>query len=122
MVILFPVQSQSRDYADEIYPDLSPDGETIVYVDPYGMALIDIDGSNQRAVGPDGGYVYLAFWSPDGTHILIRHQYPLSDQPFDDKVDLFLTDRDGTNLVQITDNAVYEQDFRWSPDGTWIGF
>jgi Tol biopolymer transport system component len=59
-------------------------------------------------------------WSPDGKQLAFISR----DEGYDDPCDLFIVDNDGTNLIQVTNNAnIYPYSSPdWSPDGTEITY
>jgi Tol biopolymer transport system component len=91
------------------------------------------DGSDVRRVtnlpGPDGG----PFFSPDGTKIVFRGRHPGPGQELDDYftllkkavwrpvlLDIYVIDRDGKNLKQITHGGGANWAPYWTPDGKQI--
>ena len=58
-------------------PAWSPDGQSIAYVDGDFIRIIDADGSNDRAIGPD--VAIDPAWSPDGQRIAFA-QYDIPAQ------------------------------------------
>ena len=52
-------------------------------------------------------------WSPDRTKILF-------DSKRTGNFEIFITDADGSNLVNLTNNPALDRRPRWSPDGTMI--
>lgn len=57
----------------------------------------------------------LATWSPDGKQIAF-----LSDRT--GKLNLFLMNKDGSNVVQLTNGSENIETYKWSPDGSMIAF
>jgi Tol biopolymer transport system component len=91
------------------------------------------DGSDVRRLtnlpGPDGG----PFFSPDGTKIVFRGHHPDKGAELDDyfallkkalwrpgALDVFVMDRDGKNLKQITHGGGANWAPYWTPDGQRI--
>jgi TolB protein len=84
-------------------PALSPDGTLLAFrssrTGNSEIWISDVHGANaRRLTNYNGGWCGSPDWSPDGTKIVFSR----SDQP-GGKGDLWLMDRDGTNLVQRTD-------------------
>lgn len=114
-------------------PMPSPDGMSIIFSE-YALYLMDIDGSNTRQFGPDGGLSGVtttfgigATWSPDGTKIAFHsHLSPAgTPQPggAGGPVDIFVIDADGQNMVNLTNSATSNDNWpTWSPDGSRIAF
>jgi TolB protein len=114
-------------------PMPSPDGLSIIFAETT-FFLMDIDGSNVRPFGPDGGLSGVtttfgsgATWSPDGTRIAFHaHLSPdgipqssLAGGP----IDIFVIDADGQNMVNLTNSASSNDNWpTWSPDGSRIAF
>jgi TolB protein len=63
-----------------------------------------------------------ADWSPDGQTLLFT-AHATSDSPTNPThAEIYRINRDGTGLVQLTDNLEEERAASWSPDGTKIVF
>ncbi|MCJ7752478.1 MAG: hypothetical protein MUQ65_15550, partial [Armatimonadetes bacterium] len=52
-------------------PSCSPDGGSIAFGTAEGICVTEADGSGRRLVAEEGS---VAFWSPDGRHILTVHR------------------------------------------------
>jgi len=94
-------------------PHWSPDGGSIAYSSD-GLYIMNADGSARTRVTPVGQTAYGPSWSPDGTKLA-----------FSDGYHLFVINRDGSGMQQITDSSdVNVADYypEWSPDGTKILF
>lgn len=113
-------------FADPAY---SPDGTVIAFTygavpeeDPNFEAsvwLMNADGSNQRPLlsPEDSGMDWEPVFSPDGSRVVFQR-----DQQSGDALTsaIFVVNKDGTGLQQITAYEDYEEHPRWSPDGTTI--
>lgn len=106
-------------------PDWSPDGNRIAFTrftaeDIYTIKP-DGTGVRQLTIGPelDSG----PLWSSDGSKVLFRRR---TDTPMltgtQIQFDLFVVDRNGSNLVQLTKTSAEEYSWGWSPDGAKIAF
>ena len=62
----------------------------------------------------------LPSYSPDGTRILFRGDQDLVDHSGDEE--LYVMNADGTDVVQLTQNDVFDSAPAFSPDGTKIAF
>jgi TolB protein len=58
---------------------------------------------------------FTAQWSPDGQYILFQGSSNSDEE-------LYRIDTDGQNLLQLTDNRVYDGRAVWSPDSSQIAF
>ncbi len=97
-------------------PSWSPDGRSIVFRSGCALWMMNADGSNQRAVAPEGfgGCPTLPDWSPDGSRIL------------------FLTWGGGGGVMQwmnaagttsgVIEGFFPEGPWGWSPDGSRVVF
>ena len=101
-------------------PTFSPDGETVAFISRDDASagsfprihLIDVDGTNRRAISPAGVWVRTAAeWSPDGQALLFgARETPTG------AMDLVVMRIDGTNAHTIPDPCA--GDFmlgRWDP-------
>lgn len=98
--------------------DWSPDGSQLVIVSElFGYTqlwLLNVNGDSElinNTTGNERG----AQWSPDGNVIL-------HESDTDGFYDIWLIHKDGTNLVNLTNNASSDVNARWSPDGSKIAF
>jgi TolB protein len=109
-------------------PDWSPDGSQIVfanYTDPErqlrDLFVINADGSgliqltNTPTISEEA-----PIWSPDGQRIV----FTASEQQEEGRgrQDIFIMNRDATNISRVTTHEESDFDPSWSPDGTQIVF
>lgn len=59
-------------------------------------------------------------WSPDGKRIAFERN--VSEDPHRRRIELFIIDRDGSNLEQLTDYNALTGEPSWAPDGRYIAF
>jgi TolB protein len=118
------LRNVTADSAPDFGPAWSPDGRRIAFAtlrlgtsnlqqiwtaDPSGADAVQLtDLPDGNAEGPA--------WSPDGRRIAFFASYGPVDS------ELFSMRRDGSGLVQLTDNRTSESDPDWSPDGDRIAF
>jgi Tol biopolymer transport system component len=109
-------------------PDWSPDGNQIVFAN-YREAdeqlrdlyVINTDGSalvqltNTPTINEDA-----PIWSPDGQKIVFSANEQ-QEQGIGQR-DIFIMNRDGTNVLRVTTHAESDFDPSWSPDGKQIVF
>ena len=127
----------------------SPDGKEIVYqAYPLGYPFYQIyvqklDGGEPQRISLGRGRTTCAYFSPDGETILFAsaHTRPGLDATekaardlaaqggrrryewdFDEHMDIYTVDRDGTNLQRLTDAAGYDAEGSYSSDGEHIVF
>jgi dipeptidyl aminopeptidase/acylaminoacyl peptidase len=95
-------------------PELSPTGERIVFTNNgNGIWLMRFDGKNPHAITNRDDID--PTWSPSGSLIAFASSRSGERQ-------LYLMDKDGTEITQITDLNNMGGRSSWSPDGTKIAF
>ena len=104
-------------------PQISPDGNQIIYTRSWvdklndsrksSLWIIDADGSRNRTLSEGSG----ARWSPDGTRIAYTHE----GDPRGSQIFVRWMDAEGAKS-QITRLDNGPSNLRWSPDGQWIAF
>ena len=116
----------------DTYPSYSPDGKKILWrriLDDltaprkYNSEIFTMnrDGSGVKNLTNHKSFDGYPEWSPDGKRIVFASS---RNGKTTDHLQLFIMNADGTNLRQITQNKVGEEDVRpsWSPDGKRIAF
>jgi TolB protein len=113
-------------------PDWSPDGTKIAYTRHSAPAPDPRNPSDAEiyVINPDGtGLTRLTFnnyeerapsWSPDGSRIVFMARVGTHPGNLGSKFEICVMNADGTNFVQLTDNAVFEGTPTFSPDGQKI--
>ena len=111
------------EYASD--PQISPDGETIVYVrrsmdklkdqDRGDIWTLDVDSGAHRPLVTGGSSAGAPRWSPDGTRLLYA-------TATDGKPDLRLYYFDSDRSVSLSQFAYGPGSAAWSPDGSTIAF
>src|SRR3954468_2705762 len=111
-------------------PFWSPDGTRLLYRKTADNPItqnadiwqIDVDPANPspRPVLERPGDERYPSYSPDGTKIVFRGDTDLVDHSGDEE--LFLMNADGTGIVQLTHNDVFDSAPAFSPDGTKLAF
>jgi TolB protein len=114
------VRQLTDNNAPDLAPTWSPDGSQILFTQAHNnrrqLALMNTNGSNIKLITSDEDYSRAhPSWAPDGER-LVFHMVP----DLSIKRGLFVIDKDGGNLRQLTDGLDY--DAKWSPDGEWILF
>ncbi len=105
----------TRDRSQCLSPDLSPDGNTVLYTSYHGTGFPDIyridlrTGKRSLFAGFKGTNTGATF-SPDGTRVAMI----LSGSG---NSELYLGNRSGSGLQRLTRSESLEADPSWSPDG-----
>ncbi|TYP95302.1 protein of unknown function (DUF5050) [Fodinibius salinus] len=96
--------------------DISSDGTQILYTDfsQDGLFRMNADGSEQQKLISDVN-IGLGSWSPDESQIAFS-----SDR--DGDYELYITDADGSNINQLTDNTYGDDSPDWSPNSDKVVF
>ena len=88
-------------------PRWSPDGQRIVFSSQGVIFIVNRDGSEITPL-PTQGYASTPHWSPNGTMIAFSCNKG-SDN------DIFIMKIDGSDIVQITNNLVNDENPVWQP-------
>lgn len=118
---------------------VSPDGSRIVFTshreDSIGLWTMNVDGTDKRKVTRREGYAGGAFFSPDGRRLVYRAFYPDSEEeravyrrmvtermlrPVN--LEIYLSNADGSDERQLTDNGEVNWAPVFHPDGRTIVF
>jgi Tol biopolymer transport system component len=103
-------------------PAVSPDGQRVAYTCPAvgggaAICLAHADGSNvQVLTAGDGFEEDEPTWSPDGTRIAFRRYERTFGWPgWTIPTDIWVMDADGSNQVNLTNDATSQHEPTWSP-------
>jgi Tol biopolymer transport system component len=124
--------SDVKRLTDDLYQDKTPawslDGRKIAFTsDRDGnneIYVMNDDGSGVTRLTNDPAFDWEPTWSPDGQRIAFTSNR-------DGNWDIYSTlaphasagvDADGSNVIRLTDNAAYDWQPAWSPDGKTIAF
>lgn len=132
-------QSMGLLNAGEAY--FSPDQETIIFqatpqeASDYQIYTMDLESLRPKRVSTGKGACTCAFFRPDGKKIIFAssHLHPRSPRKeedesdgytwfFDEHMDIFEADPDGSNLRRLTRTPGYDAEGTYSPDGRRIVF
>jgi Tol biopolymer transport system component len=107
----------------------SGDGNQIVFnsvrngTDDYEIYIMDVDGTNvTRLTDFDGWDTYPSI-SPDGSKILWRRILPTGGSSSSGRnSEIFIMNRDGSDVTNLTNHPDFDGYPSWSPDGSKIAF
>ena len=103
---------------DEWSPSWSPDGKLIAFYSGE-LYVMRPDGTRERPITKiEGEY---PAWSPDGERLAFMSAEPGARGP-NPNYDVFVVNRDGTGVRQLTDWPGEDGWPTWSPDGESIAF
>ena len=113
------VTHENRQLSQGTMPSFSSDGRSIVYVQytddgrSTSVWTMNIDGSNkQRITDAAMGTIWHPRFSPDGSRIVFHCFKPQKND-----ADLYVVDRNGNNITQLTFNKSYDAEPYWADDG-----
>ncbi len=108
-----------------ISPAWSPRGDRIAFVrtlwnsnSPWGIYVINADGTKLVRLSPSGVYDMEPAWSPDGQRIAFVHR----SDPLHGNDQIYVMNADGTNRVPLTSLRHGAWSPTWSPTGGRIAF
>lgn len=111
---LHQVSPETAEYTYDSSPAWSPDGTQIAYSHNGALYVINADGSAPTSLGISG---MSPVWSPDGSKIAYDWWNASNTVTH-----IFVADRNGANVHELTTAALQDQYPRWSPDGREITF
>ncbi len=122
------IQRLTQNGANNTSPSWSPDGQEITfasdYANAFGIFTMPVDCNNRfercaTRLTPMDNYWYAApAWSPDGESIAFVSTKDTTNA-FDDSLgnaNIYLMNRDGTNVQRLTENLGDDYTPSWSPD------
>lgn len=116
---------------EDSHPKWSADGSQIIFDsardDPDNTSteiyIMDVDASNQTRLTKHDGWDSYASLSPDGRRILWRRVTASGgNSPSGRNSEIFIMNRDGSDVRNLSSHAAFDGYPAWSADGTWIFF
>jgi Tol biopolymer transport system component len=119
-------------------PQWSPDGSLIAFISERDdesannpdigplfseLYVMDPNGENERRVTEEALHKEEFEWSPDGTRLAFHGRCD-NDVCDDSETDIYAIDVDGTNRINLTDDARSEHsgEVEWSSNGRWVAY
>lgn len=101
-------------------PVWSPTREEIAYVSYFsgspGLYLVDVESGAKSAILTSGNLNISPSFSPDGNKLVFARSVGAGN------TEIFVSDRDGSNLRQLTHSSGIDTNPEWSPSGQRIAF
>lgn len=112
-------QVVAPDPAEDIWPDLSPDGRHVAFASTRSgnreILVVDLSTGQIANVSNHAGDDNWPRWSPNGREIAFHSNR-------DGNYNLYAVGVDGTGLRRITNDPALDQWPDWSPNGRWMAF
>ena len=109
----------TNDLADDVFPVISPDGETIAFVSNRDgddeIYLMDMDGANIRQLTHNTFTDGFPSWSPDSENIVYQTNRDVN-------YELYIMSTSGLDLMRVTNDPAADVQPSWGPDGIQIAF
>lgn len=123
------IQQLTNSSGLDIDPVWSPDGTEIAFAsnrEPEAglqIYMMKADGSDQHLVGAlQPGDNNHPSWSPDGSRLVFQGKQDTNGNPLDDSNDIFIMNKDGSELNLLVFHSAEDVEPVWSPDGERIAF
>lgn len=116
---------------EDSHPKWSSDGNQITFdsvrANPAegfeNIYIMNADGSNVERVTERVETDSYSSLSPDGSKVLFRRILPTGgDTQSGRNSEVFVMNRDGSNVVNLTNHSSFDGYPSWSPDGEWVLF
>lgn len=113
-----------EDGIERSFPNISPDGKKIAYVEDRTKLRV-MDLASKKVTELDGGNItnyrtggFTVDWSPDSRFIALEVMNPLHE-PYGD---ISIVDIANGEFIPVTQSGYFDQQPRWSPDGNALIF